>query len=275
MEAMDDSPFAPPVDDDLATLADLARAIERAVQIGINVCKPGVVVSYSPGVAGDSPATVRVRPSFQAVYVDTAGRELPKPLPDCPEAIVAGFAGGGFRGGAAPRPGDIGLLLYCDRSLETFHGGDGSPRDPSLGHTHAQTDAFFLPMARPGATPWVPNTEGWSLSTDTGAMPEPGEILMSMAGELTLEGVQVLLGRGATMPAARVTDGITPGVFFIAWLTQLTTWIAAVHGLPIISAPLAALVPPVVPPVTLPNAGTSEGFAFIDPTLPNTKVKLE
>ena len=49
------------------------------------------------------------------------------------------------------QPGDLGLAIFADRSLDSWMADDGSPTDPVLARLHNITDAIFVPGLVPAA----------------------------------------------------------------------------------------------------------------------------
>lgn len=236
-----------------ATLGDLCLLLERGIRLGLHTVLPGRVKSFAAAVPGKSPATVFVEPSMSAVYWTLEGREVEKPLPPVPAAILGHWQSGGFRMTATPREGDTGILLTSERSLEEWRNSGGKPEPPRFVHTHALMDAFFLPVGRPGPDGLTVPATGLSLSTDTGSAPEPGEFAMDLAGNVTVEGPTIKLGRAAAAPTGQLALASALHTYLVQMVTQAA--VAAMDGGATFKAAMLTFL------ATNPFSGPPFGFA--------------
>lgn len=79
-------------------------------------------------------------------------RGLVLEYPIVPAALVCMPVGAGFELSYRLQPGDTGILLCADRSLDAYAAGDGAtPVDPADSRCHHLTDAIFVPGLVPTA----------------------------------------------------------------------------------------------------------------------------
>jgi hypothetical protein len=196
------------------TLAEFGRVLERNIELGLWTSLPAKVVAFAPALPptpptfpGGKPATVMVQPSLMLVHRSPSGDELPpKPMPQIPAAILGMFACGGFRMTATPQPGDDGWVFISARSLEQWRKSGGAPIDPGFAHTHNLADSLWVPIGKPAPEGLTVDPAGLSISTDTGSPLEPGQFLMDVAGNVTIEGPTIRIGRLAASPAVLGTE---------------------------------------------------------------------
>lgn len=204
----EDSAYGRPA---VGSIERLMQVVKRSTELDIAGAEPAVVTAVHQGVQGVRPATVDAQPSRMVVYKDADGREQPaKPMPKVYGAILGQLRVAGVVKITLPvRPGTQGLLIPCSRSLDAWSSSNGEPTDPAFVHTHNVGDSFFLPIGNPAGSALVFDANDFVISTDTGAQPgtEPGEIRMSAAGQVTIEGLPVggvQLGRTAVAPTGQL-----------------------------------------------------------------------
>jgi len=173
---------------ELATPEELMGEVLRGLALSMWTALPGRVVAYDKD-------TQRVQ--VQPVPDDVDG-ELPV-LAGVPVVFPCG------NGAAVVWPlskGDTGLLVFCSRSIARWL-ANGTEGDPQSERHHHLGDAVFVP------------------GLDYRAMADVQD------GKLELReptGGQVLLGKGATTPAARQGDAVqVSNAAWIAWFSAIGT----------------------------------------------------
>lgn len=132
------SPIPASQQPDLADVLDLAM---RRLALNLRVCMPAKVVR----VLG--PQFLDLQPLLQK---NVDGNLTDYPV--CSGALVCMPVGGDFRLSWALKPGDTGVMLCADRSLDAYAASDGTkPVDPADARAHQLTDAIFIPGLLPHA----------------------------------------------------------------------------------------------------------------------------
>ncbi len=130
------------------TLSELIRNSFDFYQEDIHTCLPGRVEKYDPGEQ-----RADVQPMVQRRLVAEDGTELIEALPQIPEVPVAFPRSGEFFVSFPVKQGDLGILVFAERSMELYLEGEGRKQegdDPADYRKHDLTDAFFIP----GGYPW-------------------------------------------------------------------------------------------------------------------------
>lgn len=143
------------------TMAEVVRkAIESRVAT-VRVSMPGKILSFDPATQVAS-----VQPLINELYVAEGGERVSEPLPVLPCVHVAVQSGGGMRITVPLKPGDEGLLVFSDRSLDDWW---TNGQDSKSERRHDLSDAVFVPgLHRDGKG--IPNydTECVSIGSETG-----------------------------------------------------------------------------------------------------------
>jgi hypothetical protein len=107
----------------------------------IFVALPGKVVSYSP-----SKQTADIKPLLKKDLVFDDGTEEAEALPILPEVPVVFPRGGGYFLSFPLEAGDNVLLVFCDRSIDSYSQSSGAVDiDPIDLRTHDIADAVAIP----------------------------------------------------------------------------------------------------------------------------------
>jgi len=126
-------------DDDLSTLP-LDEVVKEAIDarlLGVHVAQPGRITAIT------AEQTVSVQLLLQTRRLDATTAEDQPILQRVPVAMAMGQ---GFLIKLPIAVGDLGLVLFSDRSLDTFLASDGSQTaDPADVRMHSVNDAVFLP----------------------------------------------------------------------------------------------------------------------------------
>lgn len=220
-------------------MSEILRTHGRGLSLGIRVAMPARVIAYDPVlqraevstelltvVGGNTPSTAAIETVLP-----------PVPLPMVPVVFPYGAAGGlTFPIG----PGDTGLLVFADRSLDRWK-TTGVAGDPGAARAHSLSDGVFLPGLHPNTAPITPSTA---------------------LGGTVLEGVTVLLGRAATLGVARLGDGVQASA-------ALSAWAAAVE------AALVVALAPIAPAASWATLGLGAPNALAAVSSASPKVRAE
>ena len=130
-------------DDDITpSWADvILRAMDSRL-CELHVALPGRVETYDPATQ-----TADVKPMIQNVVREEAGTELvPEELPVVPTVPVLFPRAGAFFVSLPVKPGDFGMLVFNERSIDRFRAiGEDDP--PGDNRCHSLAGATFLPCA--------------------------------------------------------------------------------------------------------------------------------
>lgn len=135
------------------TLADLIEETIRRVKLETHVWIP---VKVETVTVEEDIIKVDVLPLLKKVYqTDSESSEevvTPPVIPNVPVGFYASDGGNTFV--ALPiKKGDTGILLCCDKSINSWLAGDGGVVAPKLVRSHNLADGIFLPVLRTFNTP--------------------------------------------------------------------------------------------------------------------------
>jgi len=126
-------------------LAELLRIAMEAERTTVHVSMPGAVEAYNVEAQ-----TVDVKPLLRRVLVDVDGNELePESLPILMDVPVAFPRGGGFFVTFPLAKGDLVHLVFVERSMDQWLGGDGAETTPLDYRMHSLSDAVAYPALYP------------------------------------------------------------------------------------------------------------------------------
>jgi len=128
----------------------LAEVIQEAIQADrmlFYCCMPGRILKYN---ASEQKATVEIMLKKKYTLNDENGTDRP-PIKDVPVHYFSGNDGNKYIH-VPVKENDLGMLLFCDRSLDVYLSGDGSKTVlPGDVRNHDISDAFFIPGVQPFA----------------------------------------------------------------------------------------------------------------------------
>lgn len=122
------------------TLAEVVRAAIDSRLRETHVALPGRVEKYD---AAEQKADIK--PMVQDLVPTREGTELVESLPVIPNVPVAFPRGGGYFMTFPLQQGDFVLLVFNERSIDTWASGDGAEKNPDDFRTHNLTDAVAIP----------------------------------------------------------------------------------------------------------------------------------
>lgn len=181
--------------------------------LALRTCTPARVESYD--------ASLQKAVVLPLLYQRSSTGELitPPPIGNIP---VIHPRGGGFAIHLPLQPGDMGLLLCSDRSMDAWLEGNGGMADPASTRHHLMMDAVFLP----GLHPWARPIEGASadnltIGRDTGTNPQ---ITIKPDGSIVLSVNEVKLGSSSASvllaSSAKVDANFTVLSALLATITE-------------------------------------------------------
>lgn len=126
----------------------VAAEVARSATASVNVALPATIVSYD---ATTQRAVVKIVQSFRRK--DHAKRGTAEEIvayrpPTIPGVPVAWWGGGGFSFTCPLAPGDSGLLVFVDRSMDEWLASGADEVEPADTRRHDLTDAVFFPGLR-------------------------------------------------------------------------------------------------------------------------------
>lgn len=249
-------------------LAEFFEQAQREWSLELRVCMPARVLSYIPpdaSAARPTPPRVVVRCDLYSVLVgdpdEVEGSDVyvPPENPSSQGEIRREYGAGAFMvpvhfpggWGAWSRgelmPGELGKLVFADRSLDTWQidGGVGDPIDPVFPHAHGFNlcDAYFEPGVRSGramsaaapgpsvvptgASAWglADGTAGLEVRHPTGDPTTQRDLALRTTGQLARidAASQVVAGDPATAKAVALADAIIEIVEALA--SNLASWV--------------------------------------------------
>lgn len=249
------------------SLPELLELVKREVGLELRVCMPARVLEYvpaDPAAPRPTPPRAWVRCDLYSVLAgdqdEAEGSDVyvPPETPGTQGDILREYAGGKFlvpvhfpgNWGGWSRgellPGELGKLVFADRSLDTWQvdGGVGDPVDPAFPDLHGYNlcDAFFEPGVRSGramsasvpGTSQVPEgASAWGLADGsagltvrhpTGDPTTQRDLALVTTGQLARVDAAgtVVAGDPATAKAVALAEAIVE--IFEALAADVTAW---------------------------------------------------
>ena len=220
---------------------------------------PATVVAWRAPVPGVSPALVDVQPAFIFSIALNTPEELPdgytlsehggalyaqKALPEIRDCPIVYPSGGGAMLRGPLEVGSEGYIHFADRSLDAWI-SEGGPVDPVLVQYHDLSDAVFVPGLRSAATAQDVPTDRTTLGPedDTAgldfALADQSITLRTEGPQLTLEAATaILLGQGASLGVARLTDTVAADTTMLAWIAAAQVVLTAAAALTATPVPI-------------------------------------
>lgn len=146
------------------TLAAVLSAFKAQAFADLRVSMPARVEKYE-----DSTQLADVQPLLKESYVDEDGERAIARLPVITNVPVVFPGGGGMRITFPVRAGDTVLLVFSDRSIDSWlaQGGEATPEDE---RRHHLSDAIAIPGLHPNTAAWSGTESGVvTIGEDTAA----------------------------------------------------------------------------------------------------------
>lgn len=206
----------------------IRRLIEFRIA-DVHTAMPGTIIAFD-AVRN----MVTVQPDLSRVFVDLRGVETITPAPVLKEVPVKFLRGGGFRITWDLSPGDEVLLVFCERSIDTWSQIGGSV-DPTPRRKHDWSDAIAIP----------------GMSTQNNLIEDiaPGQMVLGaetgnveiridrLTATITVKAPALELGAAGGPAVGRVGDEVTidqaSDPTFFAWLAALSPTSVAPYTQPI------------------------------------------
>jgi hypothetical protein len=143
-------------------LADVLNAAMDARLQGVFTAMPGTVQSYDA-----TKQAADVQPQVKTGYISEGGDRAVERVPVVPHVPVVFPGSGKFSITWPLQPGDTGLLIFCNCSIDRWLAVGGEV-DPADDRRHCIADAVFIPGLRPFSSPVTPTpaTDAMVLSGD-------------------------------------------------------------------------------------------------------------
>lgn len=125
------------------TMAEVILQAVKARMIDLRVCLPAKIERYTP-----SEQKADITPLLRKKYkLDNAEVDMPV-ITNVPVQWPSAGRGSSFLH-LPLKAGDLGMAIFCDRSLDLYLSGDGSKVTPNDVRMHNITDAIFIPGVLP------------------------------------------------------------------------------------------------------------------------------
>lgn len=159
------------------TLAQILRDAITARLHDVHVCLPGRIETYD-----SAKQKADVKPLLKKRYkAEAADTELPV-ITDVPVQWTSAAGGDAYLHLPAAT-GDLGMIVFCERSLDAWLSGSGQIVSPSDPRHHHISDAIFIPGMRPFGAP-LTNTSSSNAVLQNGQM----RVEMAPDGTISIEG---------------------------------------------------------------------------------------
>lgn len=183
----------------------------------IHTVAPGRVLAFD-----SEKQRVDVQPLLMTVFLVNGVEQLEE-TPVLKGVPVYFPRAGGFVQTWDVHPGDVVLMLFCERSIDSFK-KTGQLTDPTPRRRHDISDAIALCGFSPDLNP-IPGMQPNQLRIGT-ELGDVEVVLDNAAKTVTVEGLEVKLGKDASQGIGRVGDSITIDTAsdpaFTAWLSALS-----------------------------------------------------
>lgn len=206
------------------TLADVFAQQLRAFSDGLRVALPAEVLAWSTS----EPELARVQPTVR--LRERRDGALISYRPAAIKAPVSFPGSGGYSMTWPLQPGDTGLLVFADRSLDEWVEYGNPDSDPRSQRRHAYADGVFIPGARPTAD-YASNQIDGSAMTIAGQEIKLGNatasdfVALASLVEAQLEQINVAVAAAVTAIAALPVGAADSGAAgFSALQGALSSW---------------------------------------------------
>ncbi len=122
------------------TLAEVVQLALESRLRSVHVALPGRIEKYDA-----TQQKADVKPMVSDLSPTRDGEEVEESLPIIPNVPVVFPRGGGYFVTMPLAPGDFVLLVFNERSIDTWASGDGAEKNPDDFRTHNLTDAVAIP----------------------------------------------------------------------------------------------------------------------------------
>ena len=149
------------------------------------------------------------------------GAPVAAPVAIVPHVAVATPGGGGQRLTIPVQAGDLGHLVFFERSVDRYMAGSGVAVDPELYSRFNPTDATFVPGLRPFGSPWSSwPSDHATLGADTGVQIHFRQSVITAGDEsgskaVGLHGDEVDLGTWTVTPGAGPLAGAIASISIV------------------------------------------------------------
>lgn len=203
------------------TFGQVLDRLRESAKRQTHVAMPGQVQSYDV-----STQTADVQPLIDDQLEQEDGSFKATKFPVCTHVPVAFPGAAGFRLTFPVRPGDTGLLIFCDLSTDAWQQQSGH-QSPKEQRRHHMADAVFFPGLH--ADPQAFGSAGASSAT---LGPDGGPQLVMRSGTIEVGGSESVpptdfMVKGTSLVTALATLDTAWGVY----MTALTTYVNGIQGL--------------------------------------------
>lgn len=149
------------------------------------------------------------------------GALVAAPVAIVPHVAVATPGGGGQRLTIPVQAGDLGHLVFFERSVDRYMAGSGVAVDPELYSRFNPTDATFVPGLRPFGAPWASwPSDHATLGADDGAQVHFRKNVITVGDEsgskaIGLHGDEVDMGTWTVTPGAGPLAGAIASISIV------------------------------------------------------------
>lgn len=189
---------------DSPSLATLIREAIESHMLDVHTALPCRIETFDA-----TTQRANVKPEVKRVVRQADGTRVAESLPVIPDVPVMFFSGGGFFISLPLQPGDTGMLVFCESSIDAWR-SQNQDVDPADARRHGLSGAVFVPGLR------VRNDSLGTTETDKLAIARLG----SSAG-LDVSNTGVRIGR------IFASEGIGLGDTIKSHFDALKTWLDA------------------------------------------------
>ena len=205
------------IENETPTLAEVINDMIEAKILDIHVSMPGKVETYD-----HTQQKADIKPLLRKKYTVNGGTIVEIPvIPGVPVQWPSANAGAAYMH-LPLKVGDLGLIIFTDRSIDTWLSGDGEITSPNDPRHHDLSDAIFIPGIRPFKQP-LSNTNADNFILQNGSI----RIELDPSGKISITGasnemVSVLSDLIDHLVNAQVITMMGPQPFLASTVALLT-----------------------------------------------------
>ena len=205
------------IENETPTLAEVINDMIEAKILDIHVSMPGKVETYD-----HTQQKADIKPLLRKKYTVNGGTIVEIPvIPGVPVQWASANNGAAYMH-LPLKVGDLGLIIFTDRSIDTWLSGDGEITSPNDPRHHDLSDAIFIPGIRPFKQP-LSNTNADNFILQNGSI----RIELDPSGKISITGasnemVSVLSDLIDHLVNAQVITMMGPQPFLASTVALLT-----------------------------------------------------
>jgi len=206
------------IENETGTLSEIINTMIESKILDIHTSMPGRVETYDHATQ-----KADIKPLLRKKYTVNGGTIVEIPvIPGVPVQWASANNGAAYMH-LPLKPGDLGLIIFTERSIDTWLSGNGEITSPNDPRHHDLSDATFIPGIRPFKQP-LSNTNADNFILQNGSI----RIELDPSGKISITGasnelLSVLKDTIDHLISAKVFTGLGALPFTAATIANLTS----------------------------------------------------